>query len=515
VGAVASIVFHARWMHGSLRGAARARAPISLGSGSRRGLFAWVGREPFVLLVLAAQALVLAVRLPNLVAPDTWLALVAGRKISADGLPHHDTLTIWSHGAKWVDQQWLGQFVMYGVQVLGGLRLVLVLTAVVFVATFALALLFARRSGGSGRSGALVGAVALFVAYPNSVARTQVFALLFFVAVFGLLGQDARRPSRRVFLVLPILVLWANIHGSAVLGAGLVLLWAFASIVRLRRGRDVRRELVRVAPLAFAAPLSLLASPYAFELPGYYKDLIGAPAFRNFVSEWAPTTFPEQWPFFVLGLAALWLAASKPARLSLFEHLALLFTFVAGLDAVRNISWFALVAAIVVPRALDAVWPPDQAPVRQRVNRLLAVGSIAALVGAIAAMAVRQLELPTLGYSPLALDAVAAATARDPSARVFANEWYSDWLLWNLPRLESRIAFDIRFELLSSRQIRSVANFRGRTSPDWLAAAAGYRVLVLDPGTDTSAVRAVRREPGTRRPYHDRHVTVLLRSAHR
>src|SRR5262245_45987812 len=195
-------------MDGSLRGRAEVRAPAALESGSDvggrsfRDVFGLLLREPFVLLVLATEALVLAIRLPDLVASDTWLALVAGRRIATDGLPHHDTLTIWPHGASWVDQQWLGQLLMYGTQTVGGLRLVLLLDVIVLLTAVALALGFARSTGGSSRSVALVGAVALFVAYPSTVARTQLFAFLLFVALFALLAWDSRMPSRRVFLVL-------------------------------------------------------------------------------------------------------------------------------------------------------------------------------------------------------------------------------------------------------------------------------------------------------------------------
>jgi hypothetical protein len=505
-------------MDGSLRGLVEVRAPVALESGSDAGarsfreVFARLVREPFVLLVLATEALVLAIRLPDLVAPDTWLALVAGRKIATGGLPHHDTLTIWPHGASWVDQQWLGQLLMYGTHSVGGLRLVLFLNAVVLVAAFALALGVARSSGGSSRSVALVGAVALFVAFPNSVARTQVFAFVFFVAVFALLAWDSRAASRRVFLVLPLLVLWANVHGSAVLGAGLVVLWALASVVRAVRRPGAGKVVLRAAGLALAAPICLLASPYAFDLPGYYRTVLASPAFRSFVTEWAPTSFPDQWPFFVLAVAALWLTARKPARLSLFEHGALLFTLVAGLAAVRNIAWFALVTVMVVPRALDDLWPAGQAPVRHRVNRAISVAALVALVVAFGAIAIRQLELAAHGYPSRALASVTSATRTDPSPRVFANEWYSDWLIWNAPRLAGRLAFDARFELLSTHQIREVADFRARTSPEWLSAADGYRILVLDPRVEKRAIRAVLREPGTRQLYRDRRIAVLLRS---
>jgi hypothetical protein len=177
---------------------------------------------------------------------------------------------------------------------------------------------------------------------------------------------------------------------------------------------------------------------------------------------------------------------------------------------VRNIAWFALVAVMVVPRALDGVWPPDRAPFRERINRVLSAAALAALLGAFVAVAARPLVLSTNGYSRPGFSAVSRASRGDPSLRVFANERYSDWLIWNAPTLAGRVAFDARFELLTSRQIKAVANFHNRSSPDWLAPAAGYRLFVLDP--EESAFRSILHEPGVRQLYRDRAIAVLLRT---
>lgn len=480
----------------------------------RRRVAELLAREPFVVLVLALDALVLTFRLPDVVGSDTWLALVGGRLVSNSWLPHHDTLTIWSQGTTWVDQQWLGQLLFYGLQAVGGLRLLLLVHVALLVVALGLALAFARHRGASARSVALVGIVALFVALPNTAARTQAFAYLLFIAVFWLLAADARTSSRRVLLVLPLLALWANVHGSAVLGAGLVVLWAIATVVRAGRRAGAVRAAVRAAALAVAAPLCLLASPYGFGLAGYYRGILGAGAFRDVVAEWRPTTFPEQWPFFLLAFAALALAARKPRRLSLFEHLALLCMLVAGLDAIRNIVWFAFVSAMVVPRALDGVWPIGEAPLRRRINLALSLAALGVLVGSFIVAAARPAAWYSRGYPRGAVDAVASATARDPSLKVFSNERYSDWLIWSVPQLSGRVAFDIRFELLNSDQLRAISHFRNQSSSDWLASADGYRLLVLDPRYEGPAVSAVNGEPGTRQLYADPDVAVLLRSAH-
>jgi hypothetical protein len=380
------------------------------------------------------------------------------------------------------------------------------------VTALGLALAFARRAGGSARSAALVGVLALFAVFPGSTARTQVFGYVLFVGVFWLLASDVVAPSRRVFLVLPLLVLWANLHGSVVLGVGLVLLWALAQLIRCGRRRNVWRVRFRAVGLAAVAALCPLASPYAASLPGYYADILGSSSFRNLVTEWKPTTFPEQLPFYVLAIGGLWLVARKPGRLSLFEHLAFIATLVAGFDGVRFIVWFGLVAVMVVPRALDDVWPAGAAPFRRRVNLTLALVALLAVIVGVGATAARPARWFTPEYPVRAADSVAAATARDPSLRVFANEKFADWLIWKHPRLAGRVAFDARFELLSSRQLYAIGHFRDQSSAHWLDAARGYGLLVLDPQHEPGAISQVLRERGTRRLYRDKHVAVLLRS---
>src|SRR6476661_355870 len=196
-------------------GLARVHAPAPLDTAGeldtrpRHRLVELLAHEPFLILLVVLQAFILSVRLYDRLQSDTWLTLVAGRLVAHDGLPHHETLTVWSHGRTWIDQQWLGQVALYGLHVVGGLRLLLLVHVLLLIAGFTLALVFSRRSGGSSRSVTLVGIVALVVALPNSVARTQTFAFLFFVALFWLLASEARRPSRRVLLALPLLVVWA------------------------------------------------------------------------------------------------------------------------------------------------------------------------------------------------------------------------------------------------------------------------------------------------------------------
>ena len=116
----------------------------------------------------------------------------------------------------------------------------------------------ARRSA---RSVGLIAAPALVVILMSAQMRTQSLAYPLFVAAAWLLIADARAPSRRVLLVLPILVLWANVHGSVVLGAVLTTAWGVLLIARAMRQKDgsskellVRGSLLAVVPVSASSP---------------------------------------------------------------------------------------------------------------------------------------------------------------------------------------------------------------------------------------------------------------------
>src|SRR5438445_11826260 len=230
-----------------LRGSARARGAVR-GIGSRI-----TERHGLLVLVLAAYAGALLLTATG-TAPDTWLAVVGGREV-AHGLPSVDHLTVLAAGARWVDQQWLAQLLFYGAYNVGGLVLVALVSATLAFAAIAGAAAVALWRGADMRATVWVAAAAL-VPYllPAEVPRTQSLAYPLFVAVAWLLIRDSLKPSHHVLLVLPLLALWANLHGSVLVAVGVVGLHGLWSA---RRRRLVGGILV-VGTLA-----SVFASPYA------------------------------------------------------------------------------------------------------------------------------------------------------------------------------------------------------------------------------------------------------------
>jgi hypothetical protein len=475
-------------------------------AGRLQALAGGLASESRLILSAAVFAAVLLWNLHLQVNQDAWLALAAGRAVFEHGLPHHDWLGVWTAGRTWVDQQWLGQLSLYGIQSIGGVRLLAGVHAVLISATFAGAIAVGRRLGGSSRSTLdVLPFVFLLLAVSMWQVRTQSLAFPLFVAVVALLARDARTPSPRVFAVVPLLCVWANVHGSVVLGAGLTAL----------RGIDLfaRGQRKRGSALAAAGPLCLFASPYGVQLVGYYRSTLFSPGFHALVNEWQPTTLGASTAsFFILLVGAGWLLGRSRIALTRFEWLALAVTGVAGLDAVRNVGYFALVAVMLLPKALDQAWPARSSVAARRLDAVIATAAIAG-VCVVAANVLGARPASLIGPNdPAAARAVVTALGRSPGARVFADVRYADWLIWAQPTLAGRIAYDVRFELLSHRQLAELYAFDNPLDSSWHIATAGYAVLVLDRVNDAVAVRALTRDPETRVLYSGSELVVFERS---
>ena len=477
-----------------------------------RRLLAFAGREAFPIIVVGIVVVQLMRYLSLELAQDGWLAFLGGHEIAHHGLPRHDNLTVWAHGRQWVDQPWLSQLALYGLFAAGGAKLALLVNAGLIVGALVLAIALGRRSGASALRTAAVAAAAVSVASTYWQLRTQSFVYLLFVLALWLLVEDSRSPSRRVFLVLPLLVLWANLHGSVVLAGALVALrGATFGLGELRAGRPPSAWAARCATLVIAPGLCIFASPYGFALSDYYRRTLFNPALERYIAEWRPPTFSYSTaPIFAVALAAVWLLG-RSRRLTGYERLVIVGASALAIVSIRNCVWLGLATAVVLPRALEEAWPSRPGVERVRVNRIAALAAVAAALVAFSLAAARPLSWLHRDWPKAAAAAVSREAAAGPSVKVFATLRYADWLLLEEPALKGRVALDARVELLTRSQLRGYVDLVNRIGYDSKAAAAGYRVIVLDRADDRQVERSFLAEPGVHSLYRDSKISVLIR----
>ena len=223
-------------------------------------------------------------------------------------------------------------------------------------------------------------------------------------------------------------------------------------------------------------------SPYAFDLVPYYKLMLVHPPFAAHVDEWQPVSVSlVDAPFLIFAFAATALFARQARSLHSLERLALPMLLVAALLAGRNSIWLGLAGIISLAALLDLEWRPigNKASGLQRVDRGLAVAALAAA----AAVAVVTFSRPDSWFEQRwpaeAAAIVAAQTQADPTLRVFPDDAHSAWLTWKQPTLVGKVAYDVRFELLTRAQLQRLGTFRQNLGGKWRDAVSGYRLMTF------------------------------------
>jgi hypothetical protein len=462
-------------------------------------------REGLLVVVCGALTAFWGFSAPYWLDADSWLTLLGGREIHEGGIPRTDALAVITHGQQWVDQQWLAQVFFWNANRLGGIRLDLLVTVALLVAPLLLAVRVARRRGASPIS--IVPFLGLSALPLTSFLRAQLFSQLLFVVLFALLVRESREPSRRVFLAFPLLVLWANLHGAVVVGAALVALLGACELA-------ARRPWPRAVVLLVAPWPCLLATPYVLGTVDYYKSTIANPVLRQAVTEWMSPTFTGRHGIllFLLACAGVALVARRPRDLTRFELAALVLTLAGAMVALRSLPWFAYACLMLLPPLREANRSPASARESNRLHAVPALVMAAVAVGSIAAIALTPTSRLTRLWPSEPVAAVRQVTSADPNARVLATYRYGDWLLYELPELRGRIAFDGRWELLETKQARQVFEYLWQIG-DWERLSDGYRLIVLDPKLQPDLVKTYDARRDVRVLYRDKRFVVYDRGA--
>lgn len=294
---------------------------------------------------------------------DYWWSLAMGRIIALSGQIPETNMFMYTLDANagFFNQPWLAQWLMYVLyDSIGHTGLMLVrngIVALTWIGVLGLALKRcedARIVGGLSLAVVVVGGVVFGV-------RTQMFAFLPFVATLVVLVLVVENRISRYFAwgLLPIVTLWANLHGTFILApvmAGCVgggyLLERF-----LTERRIEVRDVLFWSGLTIGLGLAALINPYGVGLYGYVFNLFVSSGVSEGVSEWQPVD-----PMTGLGVLVVVLMASSLVILLLCRKSVkiwevLLFCAMAylGMSSMRSLFWWAAVWLVVIPRHLEAL----------------------------------------------------------------------------------------------------------------------------------------------------------------
>ncbi len=273
-----------------------------------------------------------------------WLSALGRAIVDQGGIPKGVPFAT-APSADWPNVPVLAELILRGLTSALGDRgllfaqLVAVAGGLVFVA-------LDMRRGGSGDTGAGLAILLLVVgAIPALlVIRVQLFSLLLFPALVAMIRAEARAPSRRIWLLPPLLALWSNLHGAVLVGLAVTAIYL---VLSRARGRWLEATVVLIVS-AFA----VCATPALERTPTYYLGVLRNEAARRQEGLWAPLSLGSGFDLLLIGAALVLVALALRARPPLWETVALVALTLLTIRTARSGVWLLFFACVPATRTL-------------------------------------------------------------------------------------------------------------------------------------------------------------------
>jgi hypothetical protein len=339
--------------------------------------------------------------------PDFGWHLQAGKYILNKGIPTYDVFTFTATNFKWINHEWLNDVLIYTIFNSGGY----IVTAMFFTSIWTFGLLIAKRT--NIKFALLLATVSVL---PFAGIRPVAWTV-FFIAI---LERIITTKKKRLQFILPALfLLWANLHGSFVLGLLILLLYQIFSAYKLRW---------YILLFSF---LAVFVNPYGIYV---FEEIIrtGADSQLRFkITEWMPVLLPYVSVSYVVITVALVLAFKKRAWKSIFSIPSL--TLLMTISSIRHLPVFVATSVrylehyqTVSINKLKTIKPTKE------INRVIwtslsvlwlivIVSSVVSVRGAI--------------YQPEKYPTKAVAYLKENSCKgnIFNSYNYGGYLIWQLP----------------------------------------------------------------------------------
>lgn len=298
---------------------------------------------------------------------DTWSHLKTGEILwnhFADhgfSFPTFDGFTYTGSETAWINLEWLSDLIFYTFYRFGGLYTAIVLKSLLFTLTIALLILYMFRNGVGWKMSCVGSMIAMLACQTTLELRPPIFTYLFiiiFLHIILSLQQDEYFKWAVLGAILAE-ILWANLHGGAVLGIILMFFWWLSELwcclitwMRENPTSPSFRRLGISSWILLAVTLASLINPFTYHIflePLHVnRDLW---LLRNLEELKAPNMhYANAFEVIILGL--LLLPMMRAGSIWIFEGLAIVFF---GHQALNHVQYIPIFALIATPPLLSAL----------------------------------------------------------------------------------------------------------------------------------------------------------------
>jgi hypothetical protein len=306
---------------------------------------------PSIVAVLALMSR-LHDRLILLIDPDTYLHIAAGRWIIAHhALPLHDPFSHSMPGAAWVVHEWLTELVLASAYDWRGWPAVALVTMLCFAVS--LALLTRRLLEHFEPFSALILVISsgtLLLSHLLARAHVLAFPLLVVWTAELIAARDRNRRPR--LWLLPVMALWANLHGGFMFGLALAGFLGAEAVVTATSWSERRAAFWQWGGFIALAAVAALCTPNGLDGLLLPFRIEGMTVLQHSFGEWLSPNFQRFEPLELWLLGTLGVAAALGLRVPLMRLLLLLGLFHMALSHVRHADFVAIVVPLAIAQSV-------------------------------------------------------------------------------------------------------------------------------------------------------------------
>jgi hypothetical protein len=219
---------------------------------------------------------------------DLWGHIAFGRLFLRAGPVSRDPFNYSVPGHAWAVHEWLAELAMARIYDAFG---ILGLKWWKFTCSALTIIMLAMAAAETGAEPPLQAAVLIVVSValmPLIQFRPQLYTYIFLAALMALLARENYRRRAPLWLAVPMLALWANLHGGFVIGVAVLALYSGVVAIESLLGRRGYTRSAHLFAVTLASAVATLANPYGLHAWSHVLGALNNPVTRKEMVDWQP-----------------------------------------------------------------------------------------------------------------------------------------------------------------------------------------------------------------------------------
>jgi len=179
--------------------------------------------------------------------------------------------------------------------------------------------------------------------------RNQVVTWFFFSLFIFVLRENKKN---KFLILLPLFILWLNLHGGFILG---LILFLFYYLDRYLKTRCIK-EIWTGILVVFTMVLITGINPYGFRLLGEMIRQTTNTSLHLYINEWKPFFTILNIPFYLYSTLVLVFLFKNRKTTPLFTVLFLLFLFFSAISSIRNYPLWVIGSIFYILAQFEILW---------------------------------------------------------------------------------------------------------------------------------------------------------------